>query len=93
MKKRKEIIIQFIIENLSELIKLSKDNLDSTFNLIGEESVVDSRDFLELMLSLELFTKEKFQIYFDWPAMMSLQTKNHPAKTILSLAAYIDNQK
>ena len=40
MKMRKEIIIQFIIENLSQLIKLSKDNLDSTFNLIGEESYV-----------------------------------------------------
>lgn len=91
----KEKIADFILKEL----KFQKENslidentvLDENSRLIGSERIIKSRTFVELMLAIEEFVEDEYDLEFDWSNDRAMSGKRSPFLTVGTLVDFIIN--
>jgi acyl carrier protein len=87
-----EKIYQSLIRNIAELSGMPANELTPETGLIGNESVLDSRGLVELMLAIEEFLEDDFGTRFDWVSDSAMSSSRSNFRSIGTLYEMVREQ-
>ncbi len=85
-------IYQSLIQNISELSGVPASELTPQTGLIGNESVLDSRGLVELMLAIEEFLEDDFDTKFNWVSDSAMSGSRSHFRSIGTLYDMVRDQ-
>ena len=82
-----------LLLKISDIVRSVLDDTDIKVNkdtiLLGEESLVRSRELVEILLEIEDFMEDEFSFEFDWSSNSAMSEANSNYKTITTLTNYL----
>lgn len=84
MEKLTEEIKCFLIE-----AGISDNDITNDLKLLGDESVIKSRDLVEILLIVEDFLDENYGVDFDWSSSNAMSSASSNFRTLGSLLEHI----
>ena len=85
-------IVAFLLNTITEIAQTEGGwkgiAIDKDVPLFGDESALDSRSLVELLISLEEFMEEELGAKFDWTSDRAMSTSNSPFRTVTTLAEF-----
>jgi len=92
MDNNKNKIIKMIIKVASNIVGMEDDEtrFDSDSNIYGENTLFDSLEFVNLIVSVEQIIEEDYNMSITLADERAMSQKHSPFKTIGSLADYIE---
>jgi hypothetical protein len=89
----KKILGDFIIQELCDTQEIGLISADHSIsgdsNLIGSNRIIKSRTFVELMLSIEEYLEDQYDLDFDWTSDKAMSGKRSPFLTVNTLIEFI----
>lgn len=77
-----------ILEFLSDL-DLDSSKTNKEVKLIGEDANIKSRDLVEILLIVEDYLDENYDIEFDWSSSNAMSNASSNYRTLTSLLNYV----
>lgn len=90
---RREITVSFLINELGAITGKPAESFSDEAHLIGRDAVIISRDLVELLLALEEFAEQNFNVQFDWTSDSAMSEARSVFRTVGSLATHIVSLK
>ena len=84
MKELEQEIFEFLSELDMDSSKITKE-----VRLIGEDAYIKSRDLVEILLIVEDYLDENYDIEFDWASSNAMSNANSNYRTLDSLLSYV----
>lgn len=85
-----ESIEAFLMDEVSALADLSREQVSPATVLVGPGRVMDSADLVMLLLSAEDYAREKLGTHFDWSSDSAMSAARSVLRSIGSLARHLD---
>jgi len=83
-------ISNFTAELLSDAGKSTEENINQATVLMGEEGLLDSIDLVNLVVTVEQYIEDTYNITITIADEKAMSQKRSPFKTIGSLAEYVE---
>lgn len=84
MQKLEKEIFEFLNE-----LDLSSTEINKEVKLIGEDANIKSRDLVEILLIVEDYLDENYDIEFDWASSNAMSNASSNYRTLDSLLAHV----
>jgi hypothetical protein len=84
MKELEQEIFEFLNELDMDSSKITKE-----VRLIGEDAYIKSRDLVEILLIVEDYLDENYDIEFDWASSNAMSNASSNYRTLDSLLSYV----
>lgn len=82
-------VLRFILSELATITNRQSSSFASDIPLIGPDSLLKSRELVELLLALEDYTEEKMGVGFDWTSDSAMSRANSIFRTVRTLSRHI----
>lgn len=86
MESLEKEIIDFICD-----LGIDRKVINEEFKLLGDESDIKSRDLVEILLIIEDFLDEKYEIEFDWSSSNAMSNASSNYRNLGSLLSHVEN--
>ena len=86
MESLKKEIIDFICD-----LGIDQKEINEEFKLLGDDSDIKSRDLVEILLIIEDFLDEKYEIEFDWSSSNAMSNASSNYRNLGSLFSHVEN--
>lgn len=70
---------------------ISEEDINLDLRLLGDDSKVKSRDLVEILLIVEDFLDENYNIEFDWSSSSAMSQANSNFRTLGTLVSHIES--
>ena len=84
-----ETIKEYLVKELAAITNRPPESFNEASGLIGSESVVASREFVELLLAAEDFANQQLGVAFDWTSDSAMSEARSQYRTVGSLAEHL----
>lgn len=82
-------LLLHLVKMAQEIITNDKIAIDANTPLLGGETMVSSRELVELLLAIEDFAESDLKIKFDWTNDQAMSTKRSNLRTLSSINDYL----
>ena len=88
-----ERILEFLIAEVAELAEIPSSRISAESALVGRSAIIQSRELVELLLSLEDYAETELGVTFDWTSDRAMFAERSAFRTIGTLADHVARLK